>query len=206
MTRLSTRRYQWQSMLAMVVYVALLLLVWPLARTAQGFAIKLVLALAPVLPMLWLFTLMARHIRDSDELEQRMHLMALGVATMITAAFSLMGGFLVAAHVVQLDGSILIWVFPLMMASYGLARSVLVRRYGGEMFACDGDSAVPMPQRLLLVAVMMGGVALFAHVKHDRQAWGMFLGMACVFAAAGAVMLLRRWRRGRAGEREDPQA
>jgi len=196
MTRMTTRRYQRQSMAAMVAYVALLLLVWPLARTADGLTLKMLAALAPVVPMLWLFVLMARHIRDSDELEQRMHLMALGVATVVTAVFSLIGGFLATAHVVALDGSVLVWVFPLMMASYGIARMVLVQRYGGEPLACAG-TGIPLYQRLLLVAFLMGGVALVAWTKNDMQAWGVFCGMACVFAVFGVLLGWRRWYRWR---------
>lgn len=43
--------------------------------------------------------------------------------------------------------------------------AIVVHRHGGEMFACDGDSAVPLRRRLLLVTVMM------ACVKHDDQTW-----------------------------------
>jgi hypothetical protein len=194
MTRLSNKSYQWQTLLSMGVYVVLLLLVWPLARTVEGGAAKGLLALAPVLPMLYLFALMTRRIRESDELEQRMHLVALGVATMLTAALSLVGGFLAAAHVLAIDGSILIWVFPLMMSGYGITRSLLVRRYGGDMFACAGDSGIPGYVRALLAAVLMTVVAAFAYMKNDDQLWGVFAGMAAAFIAFAMLQLVRRRR------------
>jgi hypothetical protein len=195
MTRLSNKSYQWQTLLSMSVYVALLLLVWPLASTVDGWVAKGLLALAPVLPMLYLFALMARRIRESDELEQRMHLVALGVATMLAASLSLVGGFLAASHVLAIDGSILIWVFPLMMAGYGITRSLLVRRYGGDMFACAGDSGIPGYVRALLVAALMAMVAVFAYVKKDDQSWGVFAGMAAASLVLGGIQLLRRRRR-----------
>ncbi len=203
MKRLSNRQYQWGAMLSMTAYVALVLLVWPLAREVDGLVFKLLLALTPVLPMLYLFALMARRIRDSDELQQRMHLVALGIATLITGAWSLVGGFLSAAHVLTLDGSILIWVFPVMLASYGVARMILVRRYGGDMLACDADASVPMHVRTFVAAILMAAIAVFAHVKHDDLAWGMFTGMALVFVAFGVLLLIRRRRRSRASQGRD---
>lgn len=200
MKRLSNRQYQWGTMLSMTAYVALVLLVWPLARVVDGMVFKLLLALTPVLPMLCLFALMARRIRDSDELQQRMHLVALGIATVITGAWSLVGGFLSAAHVLSLDGSILIWVFPVMLASYGVARMILLRRYGGDMFACDADASVPMHVRTFVAATLMGAIAVFAYVKHDHLAWGMFAGMALIFVGFGVLLLIRRWRRSRASQ------
>ncbi len=188
MNRLSKRQYQWQTMLVMTVYVVVLLLVWPLARTAESLLAKLLFALTPMLPMLYLFVLMARRIRDSDELEQRMHLIALGVATVVIGALSLIGGFLAAAHVLTLDGAILIWVFPVMLASYGIARSIVVRRYGGDMFACE-ETGMPFHLRALLVGLLMAGIAVFAYLKGNDRAWGICAGMALVFIIVG----IARW-------------
>ena len=106
MPRFQYKHYQRRLMLAMTGYVGFMLLVWPLARTVTSLPLKVLLALAPVLPMFYVIWLMARRIRDSDELEQRTHLIALGVATAAVGALSLVGGFLASAQVVQLDGSI----------------------------------------------------------------------------------------------------
>jgi hypothetical protein len=197
MSRLSNRQYQGQTLLVATVYVALTLLVWPLARTVDSLGLKLLYSLAPMLPMLYLFALMARRIRDSDELEQRMHLIALGIASVVVGALSLVGGLLAAAHVLSLDGSILVWVFPVMLASYGTARSVVVRRYGGEMFACEGSPGIPFHLRAFFVALLMGAIAVWAYLRHDNQAWGILLGMASVFLVIGVARLIQRWRRAR---------
>jgi hypothetical protein len=194
MNRLSNKQYQWQTMLAMTVYVAVLLLVWPLARTVDSLLLKLLFALTPTVPMFFMFVLMARRIRDSDELEQRMHLIALGVSSVVVGALSLVGGFLAAAHVLKLDGSVLIWVFPLMLVSYGLAHVIVVRRYGGDMFACS-EPGLPLHIRAFMVSLMMAGIALFAYLKHDDMAWGIFAGMALAFLVVGAARLLTRWRK-----------
>ena len=58
-------------------------------------------------------------------------MVALGLATGAVAVLSLVGGFLCAAGVLALGGDILLWVFPALCVSYGLARAWLGRRYGG---------------------------------------------------------------------------
>ncbi len=203
MTRLSNKQYQWQTMLLMTAYIMLLLLVWPLARTTDSLLLKLLFALTPVVPMLYMFVLMARRIRDSDELEQRMHLIALGVSCVVVGVLSLAGGFLAAANVFSIDGSILIWVFPVMLASYGIARAVILRRYGGDMFGCD-DPGLPMHLRALLVGALMAGIAVFAYFKQSDQAWGLFAGMALVFVIFGVARWINHSRKQRAG-RADQQ-
>ena len=52
MARLSPRNYDLRVMLAMVVYVAVFLTVWPFVRSSADPLVKTACALAPVLPML----------------------------------------------------------------------------------------------------------------------------------------------------------
>ena len=136
MTRLTPRRYNLHVAIAVTLYVVLMALVWPLVRSMQDLSLKIVLAVLTVLPMLYVIGLMARRVRDSDELEQRTHLLALGVATAVVGGLSLVVGFLAAGQVLALDGAILIWVFPVLILAYGVTRWWLVtRRYGGSLGA-----------------------------------------------------------------------
>lgn len=194
MSRLNQKRYEWQVMAAMAIYVAVLLLVWPMARTATYVPVKWLLALAPVLPMLCLIVLMARRIRDSDELEQRTHLVALGASTAVVGALSLIGGFLATAKVLALDGTILIWVFPAIMACYGVTRWWAVRHYGGNL-SCDADSGIPTYGRLIMMAVMMGAVGMFSYFRNDAQTAGIFVGMAAAFTLFAVIKGVGYWRR-----------
>ena len=132
MSRFSARRYRIQIFAVMAVYVVVLLAVWPYARHAESMPLKAVLALLPTLPVLVVIGLMVRRVMTSDEFEQRLHLLALSVATGVVAALSLVGGFLAAAHVVAFDGDILIWVFPALCGTYGVARLLFARRYGSS--------------------------------------------------------------------------
>lgn len=194
MSRLSDKQYQRQSMLAMTAYVAVMLGVWPLVRTVTSLPLKVLLALAPVLPMLYVIVLMGRRIRDSDELEQRTHLIALGVATGVVGALSVIGGFLASARVWELDGSILIWVFPALLFGYGITRAWVARRYGANL-VCDEDSRVPMYQRFGLLAALFGALAWWFRHSLDDNRLGMLCGIAAGFALLGLIFGLARWRR-----------
>ena len=194
MPRQSQKRYQKQVMLAMSVYFAVMLFVWPLVRTAIGMPLKVLVALAPSLPMLYVMTLMARRIRDSDELEQRNHLIGLGVATGVVGALSLAGGFLASAQVLTLDGSILIWVFPLMMACYGTSRWLVARQYS-DGHGCDGDDALALHWRVAIPAALFLLVALIAWREHDTFHAAILVAVAGCFAIAALASGVLRWRR-----------
>ena len=195
MPRFNESQYRRQLSVAMMAYMAAMLLVWPLSRTAASVPLKVVLAVVPVLPMLFVIGLMARRIGSSDEFEQRVHLVSLGASTALLGALSLVGGFLAAAGVLVLDGSILIWVFPVTMLGYGLARWwLLVRHYGGSA-SCETGS---LGWRLLLLAVlalMVLGAAWWRGRLDDFQA-GLLVGLVPGVLVVLAVLLWRRLRRG----------
>jgi len=208
--RLTERHYQRHVSVTMLAYVGAMVLVWPLARTTPELWLKLLLAAAPALPMLYVIALMARKVAQSDEFEQRIHLVALGVASAVLAALSLLGGLLAAAGAVPLDGSVLIWVFPLMMVTYSLTRWwVITRRYGGST-ECEQASAWSLPLRLLLVAALMGMVLLVAwwRGRLDDVSTGLLAGLGSTSLLFAAIESVRRWRRirrdraGASGERQ----
>ena len=136
MPRFTTAQYRRQVYGLMLAYVACMLLVWPQARGAAGLPLKTLLALVPAVPVVAVIWLTARRVMQSDELEQRVHMVALGIASGVVAVLSLIGGFLCAAGVLRLGGDVLIWVFPLLLVSYSLGRARMARRYGGA-----GDDA-----------------------------------------------------------------
>jgi len=131
MPRFTRNQYRLQMAAAMAVYVALMLLLWPTVRHEVSLPLKVALTLLVVLPVVVFIWLMARQVMDSDELEQRVHLVALSAATAVVAALSMAAGFLCAAGAIVLDGDILLWVFPALCLSYSAARAVFARRYGG---------------------------------------------------------------------------
>jgi hypothetical protein len=131
MPRYTEKQYRKQVMLLMAIYVAIMFLVWPHIHGASSLPWKVAVSLAAALPVIVVIWLMAKRVMHSDELEQRLHLTALSVATGMVCSLSLVGGFLCAAGVLALQGDILIWVAPVLSMIYGVMHLWLGRRYGG---------------------------------------------------------------------------
>jgi hypothetical protein len=123
------KRYLREFLPAMLAYTIVMLTVWPLARHTDDRTIRALIALVPVIPIAFAIRAIIRHILAADEMMQRVHLEALAISAGIVAVASLIGGFLAAAEVVTLDGSILIWVFPAIAGTFGIARMLVQRRY-----------------------------------------------------------------------------
>ncbi len=124
------RRYNRELLLAMAAYALLLVLSITLLRHVQGTGLRALVALLPLPPIVFVLRAMIRYIRDADELQQRIELEAVSSATAIVSLLYLTGGFLQTAKVIDVpSAAAMIWVFPLVSLSYGLAKAVVVRRY-----------------------------------------------------------------------------
>ncbi len=195
--RIQKKTYQRDIMFAMAVYMIVVLLIWPMARTASSLPLKILFALAPLVPLIYAIWLMARRIRLSDELEQRTHLVGLGVATIVASIFSLVGGFLANAKLLSLDAcaEMLLWVFPVLMISYGIAHFWVRRRYGLDG-GCDDDESFPVYLRLLSAAALLGILTVWGYLRPiDSFRLGLLSGMTAGLAAVGLVLGVRRWLR-----------
>jgi hypothetical protein len=131
MPRYTEKQYRKQVIGLMAIYVAIMFLVWPHIRSVSSLSLKVAISLAAALPVIIVIWLMAKRVMHSDELQQRLHLTALSVATAMICSLSLVGGFLCAAGVLVLDGDILIWIAPALSMIYGVTHLWLGRRYGG---------------------------------------------------------------------------
>lgn len=125
------RRYRREFVPAMLAYVAVLYgSMWLLKRVAEPEWLRALIALAPVLPIALSVRAIVRYIRDIDELQQRIELEAVSIATALVALGYLAGGFLQLAKVIDVAaGAAMIWVFPLVCLTYGVAKIVVSRRY-----------------------------------------------------------------------------
>ncbi|GLQ89548.1 hypothetical protein GCM10007898_31220 [Dyella flagellata] len=179
-------------MIAMSIYTAFMLIAWPLASETTSLPLKILLAVAPTVPVLYVIGQMARLILNSDELERHTHLVALGTATAVVSALSIVAGFLASAGVVKLDGSSLLFVFPAMVVCYALVRWWVMRSYAGSGSCEEGFSIKPS------VFMMLGGVALLLAallLKHHAQADRLtaLSGVGFGFMAGGLLPVLLRW-------------
>lgn len=114
------------SLYALTLVVSLLLLKQPTLHSW----LRAVLALTPVLPVALVLRAMIRYIRDVDELQQRIELESVCFATATVCLLYMAGGFLQVADVIAVPAGVaMLWVFPLICMSYGLAKVVVARRY-----------------------------------------------------------------------------
>ena len=124
------RRYSREMMIAMGAYVVLLVLSILLLKRVEDGLLRALIALLPVPPMMLVLRAMIRYIRDADELQQRIELEAVSFATAFISLVYLTGGFLQSAKVIDVPSNVaMIWVFPFVCLSYGLAKAVVARRY-----------------------------------------------------------------------------
>jgi hypothetical protein len=125
-TRAGDRRFVREFVPAMLIYMVLMLYVWPWQK---GMAIgwpKIGLVLLPMLPIGWVILASIRHVLSSDELERRQHLEALAIAVSLVCVASLALGLLGAAGVLVPDGSlVLLLVYPAICLTYGVTRCAI---------------------------------------------------------------------------------
>ncbi len=193
MSPISKRRYEIQIMLAMAIYVVVLLAVWPLARGVDAFMPKLACTLAPVLPLVYVIGVMAQRIARSDELEQRTHLIGLGVAVAVISLYGMVAGFLAVAELLspRATAAALLWVFPLLVMIYSIARALASRHYGSGL--CDGDS-LASELRWLYVAAVFAAVGGWSWWREGGNRAAAIMLVAAVLCVAGAVFQRQRRR------------
>jgi hypothetical protein len=124
------RRYLREFYPAMAGYVVLLFLSLWLLKRVDGLLLRAGVALLPVPPIALALRAIVRYIRDADELQRRIELEAVSIATALVSLSYMAGAFLQMARVIDIDsGDAMLGVFPLVGASYGLAKVAVTRRY-----------------------------------------------------------------------------
>ena len=123
-------RYLREILPAMVGYVLTLFLsLWLLKRVEEP-GLRALVALLPVPAIGMALRAIIRYIRDVDELQQRIELEAVSFAAAFVSMAYITGGFLQLARVIDIPSSVaMIWVFPLIGLSYGLAKVIVARRF-----------------------------------------------------------------------------
>jgi len=125
------RRYAREVTLGMGAYVVVLLASLLALKRVDDAALRVLLAVAPVLPIALVLRAMVRYVRDSDELQRRIELESVSIASALVSLLYMTGGFLQSANVIAIPAAqAMLWVFPLTCLVYGVAKLVVGRRYG----------------------------------------------------------------------------
>lgn len=103
------------------VYVIYMLYVWPLQAHLTSRALKVLIAVLPVLPLLVVVWAALRYVARCDEFERRQHLEAAALAGVVVGVATLALGFLAASGLLRLNAAlVLLLVFPALCLVYGL--------------------------------------------------------------------------------------
>lgn len=128
------QRYLRWLVVSMAAYVSLLVTSLFALRmvAADALALRALLGLLPVLPLLVLVWAFARYIREADEMQRQIELQSVAFAALATGIGFLVAGFLANAGVFALKGGLVaILVLPTLFGTYGIAKALVHRSYGG---------------------------------------------------------------------------
>ncbi len=92
--------------------------------------LRIVISLAPVIPVIFICRAMIRFVQNCDELERKIELESIALSCVVTGLLFLSLGLLASSKVITLDGpQVAIWVFPSLCGLYGFTKCVTSWRY-----------------------------------------------------------------------------
>ncbi len=122
----TTRRYLRHFLVIMVLYVISVVISVRQLPLLKGTVGRIVAAIAPVLPLLLLVWAFLKYLNNVDELQQKIHLNAIAWAAGMTGLITMTIGFLENVGLPRLSW---LYIFPLMMALWGIGLAFFTRRY-----------------------------------------------------------------------------
>lgn len=128
------QRYLRWLLVSMSMYASLLVTSLVALRNApdEALLLRAAFGVLPVLPLLILVWAFARYVREADEMQRQIELQSVAFAAMATGIGFMVAGFLANAGVFALKGELVaILVLPALFGSYGIAKAVVHRSYGG---------------------------------------------------------------------------
>lgn len=124
MTR--TRPFLVQFAVAMIAYVAAVIISSVLLASVPQGSLRTLCALIPIVPMIVVAVTVIRQMRELDELARAVHLEALAIAFVGTALITFSYGFLETAGFPRLS---MFFVWPVLGTLWGLGAWISWRRY-----------------------------------------------------------------------------
>lgn len=123
----STKRYLIGFGSSMLFYTIAVVSSVTLLQRYPELPLKTLIALLPVVPILFALHAFLRYLNSMDEMQQRIQMNAIAFAAGATGILTFTYGFLENVGYPVLSWT---WVFPLMIALWGVATAVVSRRYG----------------------------------------------------------------------------
>jgi hypothetical protein len=123
----ASRRYQTQMAVSLVLYMVLLSACVEFLKGVESGPWRVVLALLPIVPLLWAFRAVIQYLARADELQRRVQLEALSIAAGATAFLCLTYGFL--EDLAGFPHLSMWWAFVVVDLVWAAAAFILWRRY-----------------------------------------------------------------------------
>jgi len=120
------RQYVRRFLAIMALYVITVVLAERLLSLLEGTVWRIAVAIAPILPIVLLVWGFLEYLNSVDELQQKIQLNAIAWAAGMTGLITMTIGFLEDAGLPRLSGT---YVFPLMIALWGIGLLFFTRRY-----------------------------------------------------------------------------
>ncbi len=122
----ANRKYVLEIVISMLVYMAVLIpAIWLLNRGLEG-PLKFVVAIAPAVPVFFVFVAVLKYFGRTDEFERRVLLESLGIAGVITALLAVTYAFLENAGLPHLSAW---WTWATFMGAWLIGRLIVSRYY-----------------------------------------------------------------------------
>ncbi len=120
------QQYIRNALLAAVAHIILALISITLLKQTSATALRYLIAILPMLPLIFAFRSFLHQLANMDELQQRIQLQAIGFAAGATGMITLTYAYLENAGLPQLS---MIWIFPLICLLWAGASWAMTRRY-----------------------------------------------------------------------------
>jgi hypothetical protein len=121
------RRYVRDLILAMIAYMIVLVASLTALRNFEFTRFwQVVISLSPAVPVVFVILAMLRALRDNDELQQRVQLMATSLSAALTGFITFSYGFLENVGFPKFPTFL---VFPMLVALWGISLSYFNKRY-----------------------------------------------------------------------------
>jgi hypothetical protein len=125
------KRYMRELFSGMAAYVGLIIVYSVLVPGTESTSLRTLLAVLPMLPLLFVIRALVRVVRDQDELERRIDLEAIAISALITGFGFFSYGLLLSAGVgwkIPSDG-LAMCVMPCLFFTFGIAKFMVIWRY-----------------------------------------------------------------------------
>lgn len=118
--------YQRRFWIAIIVYTVLIIVSAQWLKTLENDVLRLGVALLPIIPILFGMGAFLAYLRQMDELQRRIEFEAFGFSLGLTGIVTFTLGLMENAGLPHFS---LIWVFPMMIAFWGVGQVIAGRRY-----------------------------------------------------------------------------